>query len=95
MTSAITNIKFINADFSFDLPELNFTADYFDADDNETLQLNISYRPTADNIDTYELAFNLDHRPESFDTDTINDPEFFDDDAIQFFVATAKSINLI
>ena len=65
----------------------DFTADFIDDDpdlddDSNTDTLNISYRPT----DTkYQFSIDIDGQHSSFDFDTIDDSQYFDDDAIAFF----------
>lgn len=91
MTLTLTNIKYINTDTIDDFIQLNFTADYFDSDDNETFILNISYRPFADNDDIHELHIDIDGQSHTDDIDTIDDSQYFDDNAIEFFKSTARS----
>ena len=91
MTLTLTNIKFINADAIDDFDQLNFTADFVNDDDNETYTLNISYRPLADNDDIHELYLDIDGQSHTDDIDTIADSQYFDDDALAFFIATARS----
>lgn len=84
MTLQLSNIKFVNSDAD----EFNFVADYFDADDNETYTLNISYRPNND----YEFYINIDGQSHTDDIDTLDDSQYFDDDAIAFIVSTVQAL---
>ena len=85
MTLPLSNIKFVNSDAD----EFNFVADYFDADDNETYTLNISYRP---NDDDYEFHIDIAGQSHTDDVDTIEDSQYFDDDAIAFIVSTVQAL---
>lgn len=92
MTLTLTNIKFIGIDSIDSFPQLNFTADYTDDEDNEIYPLIIAYRPTvtADD-DYYPLYFNIDGQSHTDEIDYIDDSQYFDDDAIAFFIETARN----
>lgn len=94
MTLNITNIKFTNIDIINAAPHVNFTADYIDDDaPHDVYTLNISYRPTADNINLYDLHFQIASDPYSSEIDTIDDSQYFDDDTINFIVNYAHSLD--
>ncbi len=89
MTLNITNIKYTNTDLIDDTPHLNFIADFIDDDDDELLQLNVTFRPNID--DEYKLSLNIDGQSHTDDIDTVSDSQYFDDDIIAFIVSTARS----
>lgn len=86
MSLPISNLKFVNHDEKDNV--FNFIADYFDADNNETCTLIVSYCPDND----YELHINIDGQSHSDDIDSIDDSQYFDADSISFIVSTAQSI---
>ena len=63
----------------------HFTADFINQNDFDgnpsTDTLNIIYRPT----DTYQFHIDIDGQHHSSDIDTIDDSQYFDDNAIAFF----------
>lgn len=89
MTLNIAKITHTHTDT--DTNTIYFTAAFIEPDDNETYTLNISYRPLADNDDIHELYLDIDGQSHTDDIDTIADSQYFDDDALAFFIATARS----
>ena len=87
MTLNIDNIKFTNIDIIDNTPHVNFIADFID--DDELLQLNITFRPNIDS--DYKLSLNIDGQSHSDDIDSITESEYFDDDTIAFIVSTART----
>jgi len=87
MTLNISNIKFTNIELIDDTPHVNFIADFID--DDELLQLNVTFRPNIDS--DYKLSLNIDGQSYSDDIDSITESEYFDADTIAFIVSTART----